>query len=103
MSNDELLDERPEAFLRIQRSDEYAQFCNRPAYLASGQTEVRMFAAYMYNLFQKIGATAKKLVAGHLQEINKGYPEGFKDYLTYDERREKNFKDTIVRELKRKD
>lgn len=95
MSNKELLDERPEAFLRIQRSDEYAQFCNRPKYLESGQIEVRMFAAYMNNLFHKIGATAKKLVAGHLQEVNKGYPKGFKDYLTYDQRREDNFKKSI--------
>lgn len=93
-ANNELLHSRPEGFFRIQKSSEYAQFCDKPKYLESAQIEVRPFAIYVKKLFGKRVAEARRpLIAGHLHEANKGYPEGFKNYLTYDERRERDFKD----------
>jgi len=85
---EDIMHDRPESFLRIQRSDEFAKICKTQKYIDSKQLEVRPLYYGMKKLFNKEGAQTKEkdMVAGHVRAVNKGYPEDFKDYLTYDNR-----------------
>ena len=84
----DIMPDRPESFLRIQRSDEFDFMCDKPGYIESKKLEVRVFCSYGLRFFCKLGAQTKEeeMVADHIRDINKGYPPGFKDYDTYDER-----------------
>lgn len=101
-NKEEVIKDRPESFFRICRSDDFEKFCNFEKYINSGYSEVRYFYMYLIDIVKKRGGQSTKLVAGHLEDVNKGYPNGFTDYSTYDERREKNFLNMIKREEERK-
>jgi hypothetical protein len=103
MENDdkEFFITRPEPFFRMQKKSEYIQMIGKEKYRESKQIEVRYFAIYGKKLFNKTGAECRNIWCLHLREPNKGYPVGFTNYLTFDEKYERNIRETIERRKRR--
>jgi len=94
MSNQEIKSARSESYLRIQRKDVFGKIFGRDDYKQSGPGESTLFRKRLPRTRKerRTAEAQQELVALHLEEENKGYPEGFYDYQTYDERHNKNYK-----------
>ena len=93
MNKPELRMARAESYLRIQRADVFEKIYDREDYKNSGPGESTLFRKRlpMKRQEKKTAETCGELVAYHLEDFNKGFPHGFTDYQTYDERRERNY------------
>lgn len=70
---------------RIQRKDDFTRFVNNERY-RNGKTtgESHSYGRFMRKLIKKKTGEAVKIICQHLETKNKGYPEGFTEYETYD-------------------
>jgi len=90
----EIKSARAESFLRIQRRDVFGTVYQREDYKNSGPGESTFFrkrVAVPRENRRTAETQGRELVAIHLEATNKGYPQGFTNYQTYDERRNKNY------------
>ena len=72
-----------ESYLRIQKKEDYATFAEKDRYKNAHKGESTFFRKFMKKISKKVAETTKML-SQHIETENKGYPQGFKNYDTYD-------------------
>jgi len=72
--------------LRIQKKEDYKTIASSDKYKERVRESSMFRRIMMKGLNKKVGIISN-IVADSLDGPNKGYPEGFKDYKTYDKKR----------------
>ena len=86
MEKIEIIEKRAAPNMRIQRKEDYAKICTDGRYLRRTK-ESSSFGRFIGSVLgKKVGVVADMFI-GHLEAPNRGYPEGFSDYKTYDWKR----------------
>ena len=81
----EITNSRAMANCRIQKKDDFAVICESKTYQVR-KRESSLYRRYMIKRVGKLVGVVN-LVANVLTAPNNGYPEGFTNYITYDEKR----------------
>lgn len=94
--NDITTSRRARADFRIQRKDDFAKIIKENDYIHHSRAESSNFRRMLHKKTGKqVGMSVGNWGAEELQAINKGYPENFTNYFTYDSERERNYKKFI--------
>jgi predicted metal-dependent phosphoesterase TrpH len=83
---------RAPANFRIQKKEDFKKVY-RKRYQIEKKGESSIYRKMVHkNLKKKVGKVSRKIALATVEEYkNKGYPENFTNYYTYDKKREKRF------------
>jgi len=76
----------PTGFLRIQKSEDFKKFSEEKSYKNCRQGESRFYRVCMKNKAGKMVGETIEISGYGIEAENKGYPKGFKNYDTYDQK-----------------
>jgi len=86
MEKVEIIEKRAAPNMRIQKREDYAKICIEDRYLRR-MKESSNFRKFMMSILKKKVGVVDEMFIRHLEAPNRGYPEGFSDYNTYDWKR----------------